>query len=201
VGNEVKGAVSVGKVRHEGKILLETSEVIFRGRDFRLRIALGQIQNVAAAGGELRIRTKDGLTIFEVGAAAEQWREKILHPKTRAEKLGMKAGTRVLLVGEFASDLAKDIAASKSELVRESSCADLTFFAAESKRNFAGLAKCAKAVKGAQALWIVYPKKRKEITELEVIAAGRKAGLKDVKVVGFSLTHTALKFVLPLGKR
>jgi len=34
-----------------------------------------------------------------------------------------------------------------------------------------------------------------------VIAAGRESGLKDVKVVGFSPTHTALKFVIPLEKR
>jgi len=34
-----------------------------------------------------------------------------------------------------------------------------------------------------------------------VLSAGRKAGLKDVKVVGFSATNTALKFVIPLSKR
>ena len=32
-------------------------------------------------------------------------------------------------------------------------------------------------------------------------AAGRKTGLKDLKVVGFSPTHTALKFVIPLSNR
>jgi len=47
----------------------------------------------------------------------------------------------------------------------------------------------------------VYPKGLKSITETEVIGAGRKAGLKDVKVVGFSTTHTALKFVIPVEKR
>jgi len=34
-----------------------------------------------------------------------------------------------------------------------------------------------------------------------VLTGGRKVGLKDVKVVGFSPTHTALKFVLPIAKR
>jgi hypothetical protein len=56
-------------------------------------------------------------------------------------------------------------------------------------------------VKSAAALWIVYPKGQKGITEDDVIAAGRKTGLKDVKVVAFSPTHTALKFVVPLDKR
>jgi hypothetical protein len=48
---------------------------------------------------------------------------------------------------------------------------------------------------------MVYPKAKREITEGDVIGAGRKAGLKDVKVVGFSTTHTALKFVIPVAKR
>jgi hypothetical protein len=50
-------------------------------------------------------------------------------------------------------------------------------------------------------LWIVYPKGQKEITENDVLTAGRKSGLKDVKVVGFSPTQTALKFVIPVKER
>jgi len=63
------------------------------------------------------------------------------------------------------------------------------------------LLKVSKSMKGAAALWIVYPKGQKQITENDVLAAGRKCGLKDVKVVGFSTTHTALKFVIPLSDR
>jgi hypothetical protein len=47
----------------------------------------------------------------------------------------------------------------------------------------------------------VYPKGQKQITENDVLGAGRKSGLKDVKVVGFSPTHTALKFVIPVESR
>ena len=56
-------------------------------------------------------------------------------------------------------------------------------------------------MKGTAALWIVYPKGQKHITENDVLAAGRKSGLKDVKVVGFSTTHTAEKFVIPVAQR
>ncbi len=56
-------------------------------------------------------------------------------------------------------------------------------------------------MQGAAALWVVYPKGMKHITENDVLAAGRKCGLKDVKVVAFSVTHTALKFVIPVAKR
>ena len=33
------------------------------------------------------------------------------------------------------------------------------------------------------------------------MAAGKAAGLVDVKVVAFSATHTAEKFVIPVAKR
>jgi hypothetical protein len=75
------------------------------------------------------------------------------------------------------------------------------FFAVDSKEGLGAVQKISKSMKGAAALWIVYPKGQKHITENDVLAAGRQAGLKDVKVVGFSATHTALKFVIPLSRR
>src|SRR5207244_11509428 len=78
---------------------------------------------------------------------------------------------------------------------------DQVFFAAESNENFSALRKITPSLSGAAALWIVYPKGQKHITENDVLFAGRQSGLKDVKVVGFSPTHTALKFVVPLSRR
>lgn len=203
MGNEVKGAVLAGKGRHEGKILLETNELIFRGADYRLKIAFGEIRELTAANGELRVETTDGLKIFEVGPSAEKWREKILHPKTRAQKLGVRTGTRVRLVGEFDLDFVKELKLSKVEIVQAngSGVFENRFFAVNDKNSLAALTKYAKKMKGAEALWVVYPKGKKEITENDVVSTGRKAGLKDIKVVGFSATHTALKFVLPVQKR
>ena len=51
------------------------------------------------------------------------------------------------------------------------------------------------------ALWVVYPKGVQIIREIEVIDAGRAAGLKDTKVVAFSPTHPALRFVIPVAAR
>ena len=93
---------------------------------------------------------------------------------------------------QLAGSVTKDKAAAGSEAV---------FFAADSEKELSQVAKVRKSLKGATALWIVYPKGQKGITENDVIAAGRKTGLKDVKVVGFSASHTALKFVIPLDKR
>jgi hypothetical protein len=201
MGKEVKGAVRAGKTRHTGKILLETSEIIFRGTDYRLKILFAEIKSVTAADGELRIDRKDGAIVLEVGNAAEKWREKILHPKSRAEKLGVKAGTQVRLIGSFEPEFIRELKAGKAEIVGEKDSTELTFFAPEVKSALSAIAKLSKKLQGAQALWVVYPKGKKDITENDVLQSARNAGLKDLKVVGFSPTHTALKFVLPLDKR
>jgi hypothetical protein len=73
------------------------------------------------------------------------------------------------------------------------------FFAASDKRALSQVPKLATSLKPKGALWIVYPKGVKEIREVEVIEAGRAAGLKDIKVCAFSATHTGLKFVFPVG--
>src|SRR5581483_10551440 len=57
------------------------------------------------------------------------------------------------------------------------------------------------SLKPAGAVWIVRPKGRPEISEAAVMAAGKAAGLVDVKVVRFSDTHTAEKFVIPVAAR
>ena len=202
MGNELKCTAWLGKQGSEGKALLETSELLFRG-DFRLKIPFSTIKSAKAVDGELRLQTAEGLAVFQLGAAAEKWCEKILHPKSRTEKLGVKPGAKVSLIGGFDGGFITEIgkltkSVSKSKVAADSEC---IFFSADSKEDLGALPKISKSMKGAAALWIVYPKGQKHIAENDVLVAGRKCGLKDVKVVGFSTTHTALKFVIPLSER
>ncbi|HWY77524.1 MAG TPA: hypothetical protein VN281_18045, partial [Verrucomicrobiae bacterium] len=72
MGNELKCTVRFGKESSEGKALLETSEVLFRGA-FRLNVPFASIKSVKAVDGELRLETAHGLAVFEIGVAAEKW--------------------------------------------------------------------------------------------------------------------------------
>jgi hypothetical protein len=202
VGNELKCTVRFGKESSEGKALLETGEVLFRGA-FRLNIPFASIKSVKAVDGELRLETAKGLAVFEIGAAAEKWCEKILHPKSRIEKIGLKPGAKISLLGDFDADFLDELKQLEGSLTKDKAAAgsEAVFFAADSEKELSQVRKVRKSLKGATALWIVYPKGQKGITENDVIATGRKTGLKDVKVVGFSQTHTALKFVIPLDRR
>jgi hypothetical protein len=202
MGSKLNCTVRFGKQESRGKALLETSEILFCG-EFRLKIPFSSIQSLKAADGELRVHTAEGLAVFALGKAAAKWQEKILHPKSRMEKIGVKPGEKVSLVGSFDEVFLRELAQQTENVVKRKVGpeSESIFFAVKSKKELAQLPKLAKTLKGAAALWIVYPKGKKESTEGEVLTAGRKSGLKDVKVVGFSSTHTALKFVIPVARR
>ena len=205
MGNEAVCVVKFGRQRARGKALLETSEVIFRSEDgaLRLKLPFAELKSASAADGQLRLETAEGPAIFELGANAAKWCEKILHPKTRVEKLGIKPNAAVCLIGNFAADFLGEVrSVTKNVTIGKSAPdAEWIFFSADTSKHLAQVGKLAQNLKGKAALWIVYPKGQKQITENDVLAGGRKCGLKDIKVVGFSPTHTALKFVLPVESR
>jgi hypothetical protein len=185
-----------------GKALLETAEIIFRG-DERKKIPFSSIRAMEAKDGELRVKTDEEIVVFKLGAPAEKWREKIANPKSVMEKLGVKPGETVAVVGKLDDEFLEKLKHEKSRVVpgKIEDGIRWIFLGADARAELGEVKKIVAKMKGSAALWVVYPKGQKHITEIDVIGAGRKAGLKDVKVVGFSATHTALKFVIPVENR
>jgi len=196
MGQELECRVRLGKRSLTGKAHLESDFVLFRGEE-RLKVAFKDLKGVTARSGVLRLDFDGGPAEFELGKAAEKWADKILHPPTRADKLGVKAGTPVRLVGAFEAEFTDELRAVGASIVE--SGADVVFYVAEKAGDLNRVAKLAPS--GSAALWVIYPKGVPQIREIDVLEAGRAAGLKDVKVASFSATHTALKFVVPLAKR
>jgi hypothetical protein len=204
MGNEIVCRARLGTQSGDGKALLESDHLLFRG-DFRCKIFFRDLAKVSAEQGTLSLFGPEGELRLELGRKATAWSEKILHPKSRPEKLGLKAGSKVLVIklsdtefpdAEFQEELAKSAVEITS--ARSKSQCDIVFFGAGDASKLAKIPYLVPRLKERGALWIVYPKGQSRITESTVILAGRAAGLKDVKVVSFSSTQTALKFVRPL---
>src|SRR5271166_518910 len=199
---ELLCSVRSGGKTVSGKALLETSEIIFRG-DLRLKIPFASLKSVVAQDGELHLRWPEGSAVLELGDQAEKWAYKILHPKSTADKLGIKPGLTISAIAMSDDDVVRNLRTqaksfSDARTLRNS---DLIFLGANKTADLARVERLIQSLVRNGALWIVYPKGRQEITELQVLNAGRTAGLVDVKVVSFSATHTALKFVRPKAKR
>lgn len=185
-----------------GKALLETNEIIFRG-DFWLKLPFASLKSVVARDGQLHLKWPEGSAVLELGEQAEKWAHKILHPKSTADKLGVKPGLVISVVAMDDGDFLKTLRANAKSFsdAKPISDSDLIFFGAARAAELVRAKKLAPSLSSAGALWVVYPKCKREITELQVLSAGKRAGLVDIRVVSFSATHTALKFVRPKAKR
>jgi len=203
MGNEAQCIAKSGGKKVTGKALLETTELIFRSDSLRLKIPFARMKSVIALNGELHVQSPEGSVVFELGPDAEKWAHKILNPKSRMEKLGLKQGAKVSIIGKLDPELEAELERVSPDFECGAIAKDTEwiFLITETQKDLAKAANIAKVMRGAVALWIVYPKGRKELTEMDVLNTGRKARLKDIKVMSFSSTHTALKFVVPIDKR
>ncbi len=119
------------------------------------------------------------------------------------DKLGVKPGQRILVLDILDASFLNEIKlfSPKFAETKPADDLDLIFFGAEEKEALKQLARLRRFIAKNGGIWVVYPKGKQHIREIEVIAAGKSAGLTDNKVCSFSATHTALRFVIPLALR
>ncbi|MGI8610371.1 MAG: hypothetical protein ACR2MY_14305 [Candidatus Dormibacteria bacterium] len=80
--------------------------------------------------------------------------------------------------------------------------ADMVFLGVASVADLAGIVRFKKHIPRNGTLWLIRPKgKDTPVSERDAMEAGLNAGLVDVKVVSFSDTHSALKYVYRLSDR
>jgi hypothetical protein len=196
MGREVRCLVRSGGDEAEAKALLETDEVIVRS-PFRLKVPRSDITGTAVDGDRLTIDHAGGPPlVLELGAKeAARWAHDIANPKTLADKLGVKPGQRVRLVGDADPELVgAGVAADGGE-------PDVVFLQVDEESDLARIAELRAQIVPDGAIWVIRPKGRADLTEAMVLGAGRDAGMYDVKTARVSATHTGLKFVIPVANR
>jgi hypothetical protein len=187
----------------QGKARLETDVLQFRGGELKMSIPFNQMSKVAAREGTLTVTYPGGTASLDLGPVAERWAQKILRPPSRLQKIGVKDDWRASAIGVNDTDFLKEIEGAVAELSigRVLKNSDAIFFGVTREAELARLEKLKGSLKPNGALWIIRPKGKPEISERATMAAGKAAGLVDVKVVGFSATHTAEKYVIPIADR
>lgn len=241
MGQEARCTVGFGGETAEGKALLETDVLVFRSESLRLKIPFKQMRSVGARDGVLLIDFPDGAATFELRDQAEKWARKILNPKSLLDKLGVKGGMRVLVLGVEDEGLLADLRERTDGVVvgeapssaRPTSASgragrdtsrraardasqragsgiddevssegyDAIFVAVDEPKDLEQVGGLKRAIKPDGAVWAVFRKGRKDFNENDVLRGGLAAGLVDVKVVRFSDTHTASKFVIRKAER
>jgi hypothetical protein len=204
MGREATCQARMGRVSSAGKARLEETDLVFRGEgELRFKVALHDLQRVDARGGALYLEWAEGKAVLDLGEQAARWAEKIKNPPSLLDKLGVKPGQRVSVVGIEDRRFLDDLAARVDDLTRGRAKAgsDLVLVAMSDRADLPRLLKLREAIKATGAIWVVWPKGRKEFREDDVRDFGKTAGLVDVKVARFSDTLSALKMMIPRAQR
>lgn len=201
MGLEAKCKAAINGQTAEGKLQLEGAEVRF-GASPKLKIPIRDLTGMEAEQGQLILRWPGGAASFTLGPQAERWLQKIRHPPSRLDKLGVTDGMSVSVVGlsdaEFLDELRTRVPKLSGPAAKE---VDLVFVGVATVADLGRLEKLGGSIKSSGAVWTVYPKGVKTLTQAMVMEAAKAAGLVDTKVAAFSESHSALKWVIPVRSR
>jgi len=204
MGQEARCTVRFRDAVSEGNALLETDELVYRADDgLRLKIPFRQMRKVETVRGALRIEFPDGTAVFELGPKAETWAHRILNPKSLLDKLGVKPGMKISVLDLDDDTFLAELRGRTLDisLANPQPASDAIFVAVENEEDLERLKSLKAVIKPDGAVWAVFRKGRKDFNENDVLRGGLAAGLVDVKVVRFSDTHTASKFVIRKSER
>lgn len=201
MGLELETVVHVGREKARCKVLLESGDVIIRGA-LRKRMPHAAMVDLAARRGCLEFSFEGQPIAIELGDAAEDWLRRIQHPRTRAQKLGLKVGIRVCLLGPAESGVLREVeeitgTAPSRRLVKS---ADLVLLFAEEVPDLMRLARVEQLLAIGGAVWVLFPKGRPDLRHEEVVAAAREAGLSQSKSIAFSERLSGLRLSRPAKK-
>ena len=123
--------------------------------------------------------------------------------RSRLDKLGVKPGMRVAVLGVAEKDFVPELKQRTTDiaLARPRKDSDLVFFGVEGVTPLERLATLQGSIKREGAIWVLWPKGQKHISEDMIRARAIAHGLVDIKVVAFSERLSGLKLVIPVARR
>jgi hypothetical protein len=195
MGREAKVEYDDGRERVAVRAHLDAAALALTGAK-KLTVPLAGVTTATVDGDWLKIGAGKTKFALALGAKeAEAWRKKILNPPTLGDKLGIKPGKTVLLVGALPAEVAAAAkAAQTAAKLPKTIAADIAALMLNPGQEEQLIVAAAKALAPGAALWLVYEKGR-AVNGDAIIARARKAGLKDTKVARISETHAALRFI------
>jgi hypothetical protein len=197
MGREALIAYRAGKERAEVRAHLGSAALQLTGGK-KLTVPLAGVRKAVVEGDALKIETKTEKFELALGAKeAAAWAKKILNPPSLSQKLGVKADTKVLIVGERIKEI--DEAAVGAEraatlTAAKAKAANVVILTLAPETAAKQIATAAKVLPKGTTLWLVYRKGTKPNGD-DIIHLARKAGLKDTKVARISETHASLRFI------
>lgn len=123
--------------------------------------------------------------------------------RSRLDKLGVKPGMRVALMGLTEAAFQHELRTRTEDVSvgRPRKDTDMVLFEVNGPAALARLATLRGTIKRNGSIWVLWPKGQAHIKEDTIRSAAIARGLVDVKVIAFSETLSGLKLVIPLARR
>ena len=200
MGREIRCMAELRDWTGDGRLLLETDALIFRGAR-KLTIPRTDIRTVRDDNGWLVVEHGSDIDRFDLGKLAPSWVNAISNPRSRIDKLDVKDTSRVALVGEFDAEFVEELRARATRIDADDSENDLLFLRIDGAADLARLVELRARIAQNGGIWLIHPKGDPTLKHEVIVGAARAAGLIDNKTAKFSETHTALKLVIPRAAR
>ncbi len=195
--------LQVGRDHYDGQVTMEGDHIDFKGQTkFRFRIS--EMRDPRREDESVQFNFHGNNVSIDLANLryAEDWIAYILHPRTLADKLGVKDGQTVRVMNLDDEELMDSLLTKKTKLVsRASSQCDLVMLGVERSSELRQLEDLSESLRPKGAIWVVLPKTGRTVTKANVFAAVREAGLNHVEVVDYSDTQSAHKIVRPVAPR
>jgi hypothetical protein len=198
MGREAPCTLRFGGRVGEGTAYLDTDELILR-QERRLAVPVSDLTVVAADDGDVEVSFPGGGAVLHLDGAGQRWAETLARvPRGRLDKLGVRAGQRVAVLGVLDGSFLEELRGRVDEVVTGGSVpadADMIFLAAGQREELGRLPGLAHFIAPGGVLWVIRPRGRRDITEQDVAVSGKAAGMVAGRAVRFSPTHTADRLV------
>lgn len=178
------------------KALLESNEIVIRGA-LRGRFDIAAAKKFVAQGGILSFESAGRRVSIDLGVDAPVWLKKIKNPRSRVQKLGVKPGDRVCVLGPAESDAINELrdATGDEPASRLRAGLDLVLFFTKKPADLSRLDGIRDRLAPKGAMWVLWPKGLKDYKHEDVVSAGKASGLSQTRSIGFSERFTGLRFV------
>jgi len=118
------------------------------------------------------------------------------------DKLGVKPGMRVALVGFEDAVFRAELAERGAAVVEPAPRVDMVFYRVREPAELGRIRELRDLIHDRGAIWILRNKGAdRRVREEDIIGAGRAVDLIDNKIASFSDTFAAMRLVVPLNRR
>jgi hypothetical protein len=200
MGRELQCNVQLGKQNGFATAHLDSTGIHLRG-SIRGKWSRAQLDDLDVRNDSLVASTPDGALSISLGKIeAEKWLHALKHPKSRAEKLGLKAKMRVYMFSEN-DDIFNELTSTDCILSKRIDDADLMFMPVMNSKALNGFSKFSADVIHTQHVWVLREKgSAAKVPEKMIFEAAAAAGFNPTKTLRWSEELTADRYSRVVAK-